>query len=407
MRVLGLRRWVGVAVLVCGLGAWAQPTVPVTVVVKEPTGLFVPQAVVAFSGSTNISGTKLETDAQGKATAELLPGDYQLIVLAAGFEPTRESVSLASAMDIPVMLKLGEACPPCQREIRAVAEELPTEVPVFDWMIQKATVPAPAAGYTPVTVSVTGPDGAAVAGAEIRVTPGSPAGDKLITDEHGQVKLGMPAGEYKLEVSAQGFSSADQKLTVADKAQTVTVALTAAPAANAGTEGSGPAPMQPGAVPLESTVESAAHPAGTATQPAATVLTVIGAGGLRGIFTPQSLHQYPQTTVAVTDRKTKQQRTYAGVPLMDLLSHLGVPKAAMGKALAQYVVATGSDGFEAVVALAEVDPELHAGTVLVADAVDGQPLDAKVGPFKLVVSEDKAPVRSVRNLVKVEVRTAE
>jgi hypothetical protein len=410
MRVLGLRRWVGVAVLVCGLAAWGQSYTPVTVTVMEPTGLFVPRAVVAFSQSTNTSVTKSETDERGQATAELVPGSYDLTVEAAGFERTRESVSLASAMDIPVMLKLGETCPPCQREIRAVAEELPTEVPVFSWMIQSAAAaPASAPGYTPVTVTVNGPDGAAVAGAEIRVTPGSPAGDKLITDEHGQVKLGMPAGEYKLEVSAQGFASADQTVTVADKAQTVTVALTAATAANAGTEGSGPAPMQPGAVPLESTVESAAHPAGAATPPAATVLTVIGAGGLRGIFTPQTLGQYPQTTVTVFDPHAKKQVRYAGVPLMDLLVKLGVAhgKDLMGKALAQYVVATGSDGYVSVVALGEVDVEFHPGTVLVADAMDGKPLDAKTGPFRLVVTEDKRPARSVRNLVKVEVRTAE
>lgn len=89
---------------------------------------------------------------------------------------------------------------------------------------------------------------------------------------------------------------------------------------------------------------------------------------------------------------------------MELLAHLGVPKAAMGKALARYVVATGSDGFTAVLSLGEVDPAVHAGTVLVADAVDGKPLDAKAGPFQLVVSGDKRPVRSVRNLVKIEVR---
>ncbi len=75
-----------------------------------------------------------------------------------------------------------------------------------------------AQGYTPVTVVVTGPDGAAVAGAEIRVTPGSPAGDKLITDEQGRAQLGMPAGEYKLHVTAQGFAGADKTLVVADKA---------------------------------------------------------------------------------------------------------------------------------------------------------------------------------------------
>jgi hypothetical protein len=108
-------------------------------------------------------------------------------------------------------------------------------------------------GYTPVTVVVTDPSGAGIAGAEIRVTPGSPAGDRLITDEHGRAQLGIPAGKYQIEVTAQGFSSNKGALEVADKAQTMTVTLTPAPASS-GKE-VGPAPMQPSAVPLESTVE--------------------------------------------------------------------------------------------------------------------------------------------------------
>ncbi|HVT95927.1 MAG TPA: carboxypeptidase regulatory-like domain-containing protein [Acidobacteriaceae bacterium] len=260
--------------------------------------------------------------------------------------------------------------------------------------------------YTPVTVVVTGPDGAAVAGAEIRVTPGSPAGDKLIADEQGRAQLGMPAGEYMLRVSAQGFGVADKVVVVGEKAQTVTVALVAAPEASGGTEVNGSAPMSPGAVPLETT-QGASHAASGTRPAAATTLTIVGADGERGVFTPQTLREYPQKTVKVMDRRTSQEKTYGGVPLMDLLAHLGVAKRAMGKALAKYVVATGSDGFEAVLSLAEVDPELHGGTVLVADAEDGKPLDAKSGPFQLVVSEDKGPMRSVRNLVRIEVRTAE
>jgi hypothetical protein len=44
--------------------------------------------------------------------------------------------------------------------------------------------------------------------------------------------------------------------------------------------------------------------------------------------------------------------------------------------------------------------------VLVADELDGKPLDAKTGPFRLVVTEDKNATRSVWKLVKIEVRTA-
>ncbi len=139
------------------------------------------------------------------------------------------------------------------------------------------------------------------------------------------------------------------------------------------------------------------------------MLTIFGANGERGVFTPQTLREYPQKTVTVFDPHAKKQVTYGGVPLMDLLAKLGVAhgKDLMGKALGQYVVATGSDGYVSVVALGEVDPEFHPGTVLVADAMDGKPLDGKAGPFRLVVTEDKRPARSVRNLVKIEVRTAE
>ena len=42
---------------------------------------------------------------------------------------------------------------------------------------------------------------------------------------------------------------------------------------------------------------------------------------------------------------------------------------------------------------------LMAALVLVAE-----PLDAHAGPFKLVVSEDKRPARSVRNLVSIELK---
>ena len=83
-----------------------------------------------------------------------------------------------------------------------------------------------------------------------------------------------------------------------------------------------------------------------------------------------------------------------------------VGDALRGKALANYVVAMGSDGYKSVLALGEIDPSFHPGEVIVADTMDGKPLDAHGGPFKLVVTEDKHPARSVRNLVEIDLRTA-
>jgi hypothetical protein len=69
-------------------------------------------------------------------------------------------------------------------------------------------------------------------------------------------------------------------------------------------------------------------------------------------------------------------------------------------------VAEGSDGYKVVYSLGEVTPDVHDGTVMVADAEAGKPLTDS-GPLKLVATGEKRPARWVRNLVAVRVRTAE
>lgn len=114
------------------------------------------------------------------------------------------------------------------------------------------------------------------------------------------------------------------------------------------------------------------------------------------------------STITVHNEHSQADETYAGVRLADLLAKANAPLGSdlRGKALSAYLVATGSDGYVAVLALAEVDPAFHPGDVLVADSMNNQPLDAKSGPFKLIVSEDKRPARWVRNLVSLELKSA-
>ena len=112
----------------------------------------------------------------------------------------------------------------------------------------------------------------------------------------------------------------------------------------------------------------------------------------------------PYTNIAVHNEHSKADENYSGVRLADLLAKMDAPLGhdLRGEALAAYVAAIGSDGYVAVIALAEADPAFHPGEVIVADAMNGQPLDAKSGPFKLIVSEDKRPARWVRNLVSIQ-----
>ena len=78
------------------------------------------------------------------------------------------------------------------------------------------------------------------------------------------------------------------------------------------------------------------------------------------------------------------------VVLMELLKPLGIPEKPRGKDFAVYLVAEGSDGYQVVYSIGEVSPDVHNGTVLVADAMDGKPLGAN-GPVQLVASGEKRP----------------
>jgi hypothetical protein len=145
-----------------------------------------------------------------------------------------------------------------------------------------------------------------------------------------------------------------------------------------------------------------------ATPPVGATLTLIGLTN-QSVITGDTLTAMPHKTVTVENGHTHASETYSGVPLIMILAQVGAAtgKDVHGKPLSQYVVATGADGYKAVLALAEVEPDFHPGDVLVADQMAGKPLDAKEGPFKLVVTEDKRPARSVHNLVRLELKQAE
>lgn len=123
-------------------------------------------------------------------------------------------------------------------------------------------------------------------------------------------------------------------------------------------------------------------------------------------WTAATLAPLPHTTIHVFNEHEKANQAFSGVQLTDLLTRLGVPSKPRGKDFRIYLVAVGSDGYEVVYSLGEVTPDVHDGTVLVADSVDGKPLPA-AGPLQLVATGEKRPARWVRSLVAIRVLTAE
>jgi hypothetical protein len=123
-------------------------------------------------------------------------------------------------------------------------------------------------------------------------------------------------------------------------------------------------------------------------------------------WTATTLAALPHKTITVYNEHAKANQTYSGVELIDLLKPLGVPDKPHGKDFRLYLVAEGSDGYRVVYSIGEVTPDVHDGTVMVADTMDGKPI-AESGPLQLVATGEKRPARWVRNLAAIRVRTTE
>jgi DMSO/TMAO reductase YedYZ molybdopterin-dependent catalytic subunit len=84
--------------------------------------------------------------------------------------------------------------------------------------------------------------------------------------------------------------------------------------------------------------------------------------------------------------------------LAELLRRARVPQGAQlrGAAMATYVQADAADGYRVIFSLAELDADFQESDVIVADTMNGAPLDDKTGPFRLIAPHDKRPARWIK-----------
>lgn len=123
-------------------------------------------------------------------------------------------------------------------------------------------------------------------------------------------------------------------------------------------------------------------------------------------WTAPKLAQLPHESIQTLNEHTQAQVTYSGVPLMALLVELGVPQKLKGRDFRLYVVAEGRDGYKVVYSLGEVSPDVHVGSVLLVDSVNGKPL-ADNGPLELVCSGERRAARWVRGVTSINVKAAD
>lgn len=144
-----------------------------------------------------------------------------------------------------------------------------------------------------------------------------------------------------------------------------------------------------------------------ATQLTAQTLEVSGEVEKPLKLTLADLELLPHQTVDAVEHSGEKAH-YTGVPIYQILKSAGVPMGEQlrGPALSLYIVVIASDGYQAVYALPELDPLANEGPVILADQKNGKPLDATIGPLRIILPKEKRHARWVRQVIKIEVRRA-
>jgi hypothetical protein len=148
---------------------------------------------------------------------------------------------------------------------------------------------------------------------------------------------------------------------------------------------------------------SRAQPATASAVPArdASALVVVGQDGRSTTLSAADLDAMRLATADLAHNGGGPPVAYAGPLLWAVLDRAGVLGADAPGRVRRVVVATGRDGYTAILAMAEVDPELGGKPVIVATRADGQTV---TGGLRLVVPGEKHPARSVHDLARLEVR---
>ncbi len=141
------------------------------------------------------------------------------------------------------------------------------------------------------------------------------------------------------------------------------------------------------------------------TAPATAELRISGAVSTPLVLTVADLKNMPRRKLSVVNPHDKKTENYEGVLLEELLRKAGVPRGEnlRGSSMATYVLAEATDGYRVVFSLAELDSRIRDSDVIVADTMDGAPLGANQGPFRLVAPHEKRPARWVRMLKSITV----
>ena len=145
--------------------------------------------------------------------------------------------------------------------------------------------------------------------------------------------------------------------------------------------------------------------AAVAAQTAPTTLTIDGAVERPLKLNATDLAKIPHVSVRAKGHDGKEA-AYDGIQLDELLKLAGVQfgEKLRGKAISNYLLVEAADGYKAVFALPEIDPEFNERSIILADKVEGKPLGEKQGPWQIIVAGEKMHARWVRQVIALHVK---
>jgi hypothetical protein len=127
-------------------------------------------------------------------------------------------------------------------------------------------------------------------------------------------------------------------------------------------------------------------------------LTIQAGTGKPVVLSRADLESLPHSKMTIGN--SGQTALYEGVALRSVLEKAGVSfgDSLRGKRLASCVLVQATDDYKVVFALPELDPAFNDKQVVLAFLKDGKPLDAKEGPYRIVIPDEKRMARWIRQV---------
>jgi len=132
-------------------------------------------------------------------------------------------------------------------------------------------------------------------------------------------------------------------------------------------------------------------------------LTIQTEGGKQTVLARSDIESLPHVKVAT--HGSESNTTFEGVALKTVLEKGGVEfgHSMRGKRLASCLLVEAADGYSAVIALPEIDPDFNDKQIVLAFLQDGKPLDTKAGPYRIVIPDEKRMARWVRQVTTLKI----